>query len=168
MLKPLAWMTSCKTTFLAPCLGVSEEMPPWLTIRIYRKILKISPGACIFQRPFLRGLYSEEFIYGGNFAFQNRLGYPYSWKQNYRFCFVLLCIWGKFSKYKPLGGLYLEGRFNGRFFALPVWGTYIWMGLYIEGLIFEILRYTSSLRCCLLVWRSCNMSPSSSKSCKDC
>ena len=25
----------------------------------YRKIPKISPGACIFQRPFLRGLYSE-------------------------------------------------------------------------------------------------------------
>ena len=25
------------------------------------------------------------------------------------------------SKYKPPGGLYLEGRFNGRFFPLPVW-----------------------------------------------
>ena len=28
------------------------------------------------------------------------------------------------------GGLYLEGRFNGGFFALRVWG-----GLYLEGLI---------------------------------
>ena len=27
-------------------------------------------------------------------------------------------------------GLYLEGRFNGGFFALPVWG-----GLYLKGLI---------------------------------
>ena len=36
---------------------------------------------------------------------------------------------GSFSKYKPLGGLYLEGRFNGRFFALPHWGAYIWRGL---------------------------------------
>ena len=43
------------------------------------------------------------------------------------------------SKYKPPGGLYLEGRFNGGFFALPVWGTYIWRGLYMEGLIFGIL-----------------------------
>ena len=34
------------------------------------------------------------------------------------------------SKYKPLGGLYLEGRFNGGFFALQVLG-----GLYLEGLI---------------------------------
>ena len=41
----------------------------------------------------------------------------------------------------PPGGLYLEGRFNEGFFALPVWGAYIWRGLYMEGLIFGILRY---------------------------
>ena len=35
----------------------------------YRKIPKISPGAYIFQRPFFEGL-----MYGGKFAFQNRLG----------------------------------------------------------------------------------------------
>ena len=46
----------------------------------YRKIPKISPRAYIFQRPFLRGLYSEGLIYGEKFAFQNRLGQPYSWK----------------------------------------------------------------------------------------
>ena len=40
----------------------------------YRKIPKISPGAYIFRTPFLRGLYSEGLIYGGKFAFQNRLG----------------------------------------------------------------------------------------------
>ena len=45
----------------------------WL---IYRKIPKISPGAYIFQRHFLRGFfleglfYSEGLIYGGKFAFQ--------------------------------------------------------------------------------------------------
>ena len=51
----------------------------------YRKIPKISPeagggggGGYIFQRPFLRGLFSEGLIYGGKFAFQNRLGWPYS------------------------------------------------------------------------------------------
>ena len=48
------------------------------------------------------------------------------------------------SKYKPPGGLYLayisEGRFNGGFFVLRVWGAYIWRGLYMEGLIFGILR----------------------------
>ena len=40
----------------------------------HRKIPKISPGAYIFQRPFLRGLFLEGLIYGGKFAFQNRLG----------------------------------------------------------------------------------------------
>ena len=44
------------------------------------------------------------------------------------------------SKYKPPGGLYLEELFNGGFFTLPVWGAYIWRGLYMEGLIFGILR----------------------------
>ena len=48
----------------------------------------------------------------------------------YRFCFVLLCIWGQFFQVQAPGGLYLEGRLNGGFFALPVWG-----GLYLEGLI---------------------------------
>jgi len=36
----------------------------WNSI-IYRKIPKISPGAYIFQRPFLRGLFLEGLIYGG-------------------------------------------------------------------------------------------------------
>ena len=40
----------------------------------YRKILKINPGAYIFQRPLLRGWFSEGLMYGGKFAFQNRLG----------------------------------------------------------------------------------------------
>ena len=31
----------------------------------YRKIPKISPGAYIFQRPFLRGLFLEGLIFGG-------------------------------------------------------------------------------------------------------
>ena len=30
------------------------------------------------------------------------------------------------------GGLYLEGRFNGEFFALPVWAAYTWRGLFSE------------------------------------
>ena len=30
------------------------------------------------------------------------------------------------------GGLYLEGRFNGGFFALRFYRAYIWRGLYME------------------------------------
>ena len=48
---------------------------------------------------------------------------------------VLLCFTlylRAISKYKPPGGLYLKGRFNGGFFALRVWGAYIWRGLFSE------------------------------------
>ena len=41
-------------------------------------------------------------------------------------------------------GAYIRGgggRFNGGFFALPVWGAYVWRGLYMKELIFGILRY---------------------------
>ena len=31
---------------------------------------------------------------------------------------------GNFPSTSPREGLYLEGRFNGGFFALPVWGAY--------------------------------------------
>ena len=45
-----------------------------LVAREYRKMPKISPGAYIFQRLFLGGLYSKGLIYGGKFAFQNQVG----------------------------------------------------------------------------------------------
>ena len=50
-----------------------------MSLIVYRKIPKISPGAYIFQGAFLRGLflgglYLERLIFGGKFAFQNRLG----------------------------------------------------------------------------------------------
>ena len=35
----------------------------------------------------------------------------------------------------------LEGWLNGGFFALLVWGTCIWRGLCMDGLIFGILRH---------------------------
>ena len=80
-------------------------------------------------------------MYGGKFAFQNRLGEPSSWKEIYRFCFVLLSRVEFNFQVKPPGGrLYLEGRFNGGQFALRVCGAYIWRNLYMEGLIFGILR----------------------------
>ena len=103
----------------------------------YRKIPKISPGAYIFHPPFMRslfleGLYSEGLIYRGKFAVSLIVR-----SKIYRFCFVLLCIWGQFSKYKPPAGLQLGRgvggmRFSGGFFASSVLGAYIWRGLFLE------------------------------------
>ena len=38
---------------------------------------------------------------------------------------------GNFQVQVPRG-LYLKGRFNERVFELPVWGAYIWRGLFSE------------------------------------
>ena len=70
------------------------------------------------------------------------IGLACSGKEIYQFCFVLLCIRGQIPRTSPPRGLYSEGRFNGGFFALRFWGAYIWRAfIYIEGLIFGILRY---------------------------
>ena len=63
------------------------------------------------------------------------------WEGNLPFLLCLLRIRGQIPSTSPRGGLYSEGRFNGGFFALRFWGAYIWRGLYMEGLIFGILRY---------------------------
>ena len=99
-------------------------------------------GLYFFQRPFLRGLFLEGLIFGGScprreICVSKSIGLGLQLKVNLPF---LLC----FSLYlstSPLRGLYLEGRFYGEFFALPVRGAYIWSGLYMKGLIFGILRY---------------------------
>ena len=99
----------------------------------YRKIPKISPGAPgLFSKALCEGL-----MYGGKFAFQNRFGKPSSWKEIYRFfCFILYLR--AISKYKPppRGGLIFGGAIQRRVFCVTILG-----GLYMEGLIFGILRY---------------------------
>ena len=46
-------------------------------------------------------------------------------------CFTL-CLRAIFQVQAPGGGLYLEERFNGGFFALPDWRAYTWRGLFSE------------------------------------
>ena len=84
----------------------------------YCKIPKISPGAYIFlEGPYIRrGLCTE-----GNLCFQIDWA-SFSGKEIYHCCFVLLCIWGQIP--------------STRFFCFTILG-----GLYMEGLIFGILRY---------------------------
>ena len=92
----------------------------------------------------------EGFIFGGAYLWKEicvskSSGLALQLEGNLPFllCFTLY-LWA-ISEYKPPGGLYMEGRFKGRFFALQVWGAYIWRGLYMEGLIFGILRYSHQI-----------------------
>ena len=112
---------------------------------IYRKIPKINPGTYIFLKALFEGL-----IFGGAYirrgvSTEGNLRFKIDWASLIvgRKFTVLLCLTlylRAISKYKPPGGLYLERRFNGGFFALRVLGAYIWRGVYMEGLIFGILQ----------------------------
>ena len=48
---------------------------------------------------------------------------------------------GTFQVQAAQGAYNRRDEFSGGFFALRFWGAYIWRGLYMEGLIFGILRY---------------------------
>ena len=57
-------------TVLNPYGLILGSLPTDKVYIIYRKIPKISPGAYLFQRPFLRGLFLEGLIFGE--AYQRR------------------------------------------------------------------------------------------------
>ena len=102
---------------------------PGISLQEYRKIPKISPGAYIFQRPFLRGLFLEGLIFGGAYlrreiCVSKSIGLACSGKEIYHFCFVLLCIREQIPCTSSPGCLYSDGRFNGGLFTLRFWGAY--------------------------------------------
>ena len=98
------------------------------------KFRKWAPGLIIFRDPFeglifWRGLYSEGLMYGGKFASQNLLGWPYSWRKFTVFALFCSVFEGKFQVQVP-GSLYSEGRLNEGVFCVTSLGA-----LYLEGLI---------------------------------
>ena len=91
----------------------------------YRKIRKISPEAYIFH--IRRGLSSE-----GNLRFKIDWACLIVGSKFTVFALFYFAFEGNYPSTSPRGGLYLEGRFNGGFFALPVWGAYTWRSLFSE------------------------------------
>ena len=73
----------------------------------------------------------------GNLRFKIDWASFYSWKEIYRFCFVLLFIWGQFPSTGP-GGAYIwrgdltEGFLRYEFWGLIFGGAYTWKGLFSE------------------------------------
>ena len=101
---------------------------------IYCKIPKISPGAYIFQKPFLRGLFLEGPIFGRAYVrreicVSNSIGLACSEKEIYHFCFVLLCIRGQILSTTPPEA-YIRRAIQLRVFCVTSLGD-----LYLEGLI---------------------------------
>ena len=92
----------------------------------YHKIPKISPGAYIFQRPFLRGLFLEG-LFGGAYVrmqicISNLIGLACSGKEIYHFCR---------GAYIRRGDL-TEGFSHYCFGGLIIGGAYTWRGLFSE------------------------------------
>ena len=91
-----------------------------MSLIVYRKIPKISPGAYIFQGAFLRGLFLEGLIFGGAYirrglSSEGNLRFKIDWALPFLLCFTLYLR--HFSKYKPPGSLYLCYRFGGLIFG---------------------------------------------------
>ena len=104
-------------------------------IRIYRKIPKISPGAYIFQRPFLRGLFLEGLIFGGAYlrreiCVSKSIGLALQLEVNLPFllCFTLY-LRVIFQVQAPRGFIF-GGAISRRVLSV----TSLW-GLYLEGLV---------------------------------
>ena len=111
------------------------------TSTAYRKIPKISPG--YFSKALFEGLiFGEAYIRRG-LSTEGNLRFKVDWANRivgskftvfFLFYFVFDC---NFQSPSPRGGLHLEGRFNGEFFALPDWGlifgeAYTWRGVFSE------------------------------------
>ena len=111
-----------------------------LTCNSYRKIPKISPGVYIFKGPFWGAYFWRGLCTEGNLRFKVDWA-SLQCEGIYHFWFALLCIWEQIPCTTPPWGLYLERRFNGRVFCVT-----ILRGLYMEGLIFGILRYIQHIQ----------------------
>ena len=81
-------------------------------------------------------------MYGGKFAFQNRLSWLIvGWKFTI-FALFFFVFEVKFQVQAPPGAYIWRGDLTGGFFASRVLGD-----LYMEGLIFGILRYIRWKKC---------------------
>ena len=109
--------------------------------RRYCKIPNMSPGAYIFQRPFLRSLFLEGLTFGVAYVrweicVSKSIGLACSGKEIYHFCFVLL-FESKFHVQAPRGayirrGDLMEGFLRYDFEGLIFGRAYTWRGLFLE------------------------------------
>ena len=88
----------------------------------------------------MRGSYSEGLTYVGKFAFQTDWARLIVGGKFTVFALFYFVFKGNFPSTSPRGVYIWRGDLKEGFFALPVWGAYIRRGLYMEGLIFGILR----------------------------
>ena len=131
------------------CCWNCNIWPNWFTSHqlhycLYRKIPKISPGAYIFQRPFLRGLFLEGlFNIRRGLSTEGYLRFKIDWASLIAGskCTVLALFYfvyeGNFPSTSPRGtyiwrGDLTEGFLRYRFGGLIFGGAFTWRGLFSE------------------------------------
>jgi len=80
----------------------------------------------------MRGLFLAGLIFGGKFAFQNRLGWLIDGSKLTVFALFYFVFEGNFPNISP-GGLIFGGRFNGGFFYVTGLGGLISGGVYFRN-----------------------------------
>ena len=101
----------------------------------YRKLPKISPGGYIFLRPLLSGLFLEGLIYEGKLMFKIDWASLIVGSKFTVFALFYFIFEGNFPSTSPRGAYIWQGRF----FALAVWGL-IFGGAYFR-------KFTVTSRC---------------------
>ena len=124
---------------------------------IYRKIPKISPGAYIFQRPFLGGLFLEGLIFGGayvrrEFCVSKSIGLALYWEGNLPFLLCLTLYLRAISKYKPPGAYIWRGDLTEGFLRYE-FGGLIHGGAYFRNFTVGLLSVSKRIPYRLVVWR---------------
>ena len=100
----------------------------------------------------MSGLFLEELIFGGTYFWRDlstegNLRFKIDWASLIVggiftvFALFYFVFEGNFPSTSPRGAYIWRGYLKEGFFASPVWRAYNWRGLYMEGLIFGILRY---------------------------
>ena len=124
---------------------------------IYRKIPKISPGAYIFQRPFLGGLFLEGLIFGGayvrrEFCVSKSIGLALYWEGNLPFLLCLTLYLRAISKYKPPGAYIWRGDLTEGFLRYEFKGL-IHGGAYFRNFTVGLLSVSKRIPYRLVVCR---------------
>ena len=71
-------------------------------------------------------------MYGGKFAFQNRLSWLVVARKFTIFALFCFVFEGKFQVQAPWRAHIQRGDLTGGFFGLRFWGAYVWRGLFSE------------------------------------
>ena len=147
---PVNQNLSSKQFLLAKFQLVSSKLSLAMMANDIPQDSKNKPRGLYFSTSLFEGLIFEGAYIWRGLSMERNLRFKIDWaslivgSKFTVFALVYFVFEGNFPSTSSRG-LIFGGQLNRGFFALPVWGAYIWRGLYMEGLIFGILQFTHKL-----------------------